>query len=177
MQGGPEVGATAWSREDRECMALALQAARRAAGLGEIPVGAVLVLDGHVLAVMHNLRETAGDPTAHAEMLAVRAGGRSRLDGATLYATLEPCPMCAGALWLARVARLVYAAADPRAGAAGSVYNVVADARLNHRLAVDAGLMAGESADLLRAFFRDLRSGPKSGAGCGGAATEGCPSG
>ena len=185
-----------WSGEDRAFMQLALEQAGAAARLGEVPVGAVLVRAGRVVASAHNLRETLGDPTAHAELLAIRhaaaASGGWRLDDASMYVTLEPCPMCAGGLWLARVARLVYAAADPKAGAAGTLYNVVADPRLNHRLRVDSGLLAAESQTLLRAFFAGLRSERRGDAGAvrahGGAAAvrmsdpeggdlEGCPSG
>jgi tRNA(adenine34) deaminase len=176
------VEAGAWSDADRQWMRLALDAARRASALGEVPVGAVLVQGTAPCAVAHNLRETAADPTAHAEMLAIRRAasdrGGWRLDGLTMYVTLEPCPMCAGALWLARVERLVFAAADERAGAAGTLYNVVADPRLNHRLRVETGLFADESRDLLQGFFRRLRAAGREGlVEEGGGATEGCPSG
>lgn len=169
-----------WSAWDRGCMALAIAAAREAAAEGEVPVGAVLARDGRVIAIAHNRRESLGDPTAHAEVLAVREAARVvggwRLDGVTIYVTLEPCPMCAGALWLARVERLVFAAPDARAGAAGSVYNVASDARLNHRLRVEAGLEEEAARALLRAFFRDLRSRPRAG-WAGERRSEGCPSG
>lgn len=166
----------AWSEADQRWMGLALAEARAAAAIGEVPVGAVLVSAGALVARAHNQRESLADPTAHAEMLAVRqaaAAGRGwRLAGSTLYVTLEPCPMCAGALWLARVTRLVYAAGDPKAGAAGSLYNIADDARLNHRLRVEHGLMAEEARSLLVGFFRALR------ARRGGApSAEGCPSG
>jgi tRNA(adenine34) deaminase len=175
-----------WSMQDEAWMRLALQEAARAAAAGEVPVGAVLVRGDEVLAAAHNLREALRDPTAHAEMLAIRRAaellGDWRLEGTTMYVTLEPCPMCAGALWLARVGRLVYGAADERAGAAGTLYNVVADPRLNHRLRVDAGLLADEARALLQHFFRKLREERRAGADRGeapggGRRAEGCPSG
>lgn len=173
-----------WTERDLSMMRLALDEAARAAELGEVPVGAVLTRGDTVLARAHNLRETAGDPTAHAELLAIRQAAAAtagwRLDGTTMYVTLEPCPMCAGALWLARVERLVYATTDDKAGAAGTLYNVVADPRLNHRLRVDVGLMAEESRVLLRRFFQRLREQRRrsgSGEGSGGSESEGCPSG
>ena len=166
----------AWSEADQRWMGLALAEARAAAAIGEVPVGAVLVSAGALVARAHNRRELLGDPTAHAEMLAVRqaaaAGGGWRLAQSTLYVTLEPCPMCAGALWLARVTRLVYAVGDPKAGAAGSLYNIVDDARLNHRVRVEHGLMAEEARSLLLGFFRALR-----GRRVGAPSAEGCPSG
>ena len=178
--GRQQTALAQWSAWDHGCMQLALAAARDAAAEGEVPVGAVLARDGRVVAVAHNRRETLGDPTAHAEVLAIREAARAgsgwRLDGATLYVTLEPCPMCAGALWLARVERLVFGAADERAGAAGSVYNVAADARLNHRVRIEAGLEEDAARALLRGFFRDLRCRPRAGAP-GERRTEGCPSG
>ncbi len=143
-------------------MALALEEARQALGSGDVPVGAV-VLDetGRVLGRGHNEREMGGDPTAHAEILALREAaairGSWRLDGATLVVTLEPCTMCAGALVLARVDRLVYGADDPKAGAVGSLWDVVRDRRLNHRPEVERGVLAAESADLLTRFFADRR--------------------
>ena len=143
-------------------MALALEEARRALVSGDVPVGAV-VLDetGRVLGRGHNEREASGDPTAHAEVLALREAaatrGSWRLDGATLVVTLEPCTMCAGALVLARVDRLVYGADDPKAGAVGSLWDVVRDRRLNHRPEVERGVLAAESADLLTRFFADRR--------------------
>ena len=157
-------------------MRRALAEARAAGRLGEVPVGAVVVRGDRAIGAAHNLRESRGDPTAHAELLAVRAAaaavGGWRLDGCTVYATLEPCIMCAGALWLARVTRLVFAAHDGKAGAAGSLYNVPADARLNHRLHVEHGLMEDQSEALLRGFFRDLRRRRRGSDG-----VEGCPSG
>jgi len=139
----------------------ALTEARRAAELGEVPVGAVVVKDGEIVGRAHNRREVDGDPLAHAEMLALRqastAIGGWRLDGATLYVTLEPCAMCAGALVLSRVDRLVFGARDPKAGFCGSLGNLVADARLNHRPQVSEGVGGEEAARLLRTFFARLR--------------------
>jgi len=142
-------------------MGLALAAAAEAGAAGEVPVGAVVLRDGAVVARRGNEREGRGDPTAHAELLALRdaaqAAGTWRLDGATVVATLEPCPMCAGALVAARVARVVFGAADPRAGACGSLYNLCADPRLNHEVEVTGGVRAAEAAALLAAFFAARR--------------------
>lgn len=143
-------------------MSVALSEARAAATLGEVPVGAVVVsAAGEELARAHNRRESDGDPLAHAELLAIRAAARAvggwRLPGSTLYVTLEPCAMCAGALVLARVARLVYGAADPKSGFCGSLGDLVRDPRLNHRLEVVAGVAGAPSAELLRGFFAALR--------------------
>jgi tRNA(adenine34) deaminase len=148
---------------DHDAMGLALDQARLAAGHGDVPVGAVAVVAGRVVAADHNRREEWGDPTAHAEVLVLRAaaagGGRGwRLGDVTLVVTLEPCPMCAGALVAARVGRLVFGAADPRAGACGSLYNLCADPRLNHDVAVTAGVRAGESVELLAGFFAGRRA-------------------
>ena len=145
-------------------MRQALDVGASAASSGDVPVGAVLVdPDGTVVARAANERERAGDPTAHAELLALRAGAARvpgwRLDGHTLVVTLEPCTMCAGALVLARVARLVYGAADPKAGAVGSLWDVVRDRRLNWRPEVVGGVLADECAALLRDFFAGHRSG------------------
>ncbi|QIA28122.1 nucleoside deaminase [Thermaerobacter sp. PB12/4term] len=142
-------------------MAEALAEARRALALGEVPVGAVAVYQDAIIARGHNLRERLGDPTAHAEILVLRKAaarlGGWRLEGVTLYVTLEPCPMCAGAIVLARVPRLVYGAPDPKAGAAGSLMNLVQHDRLNHRVELRSGVLAEASAALLRGFFRGLR--------------------
>ena len=142
---------------DDELMGLAIAEARRATEHGDVPVGAVIVRDGTLLASRHNERELAGDPTAHAEVLAIRdaaeALGSWRLDGCTLVVTLEPCVMCGGALVNARLDRLVYGAADMAAGACLSLYNVCDDPRLNHRLDVEAGVQADECAALLTDFF------------------------
>ena len=138
-------------------MELALAEARRAAEQGEVPIGAVVAIEGEVVAARHNERESTNDPTAHAEMLALRdaaaALGSSRLDGAVLVTTLEPCPMCAGAAVMARVAKVVFAAEDPKAGACGTLYNLGADPRLNHNFEVVAGIRREESAALLKGFF------------------------
>ncbi|MDQ2754671.1 MAG: tRNA adenosine(34) deaminase TadA [Actinomycetota bacterium] len=147
--------------DDDEAIKLALDQARLAAKRGEVPVGAVVVHEGQVIAVAGNEREVTGDPTAHAEILALRrsaeALGTWRLTGATLYVTLEPCPMCAGALIAARISRLVFGAADPKAGACGSLYNLCVDPRLNHELPVTAGVGAAAAAEMLRAWFVDRR--------------------
>ena len=142
-------------------MELALAAARRAVERGEVPIGAVVAIDGAVLAARHNERESTNDPTAHAEILALRdaaaARGSSRLDGAVLVTTLEPCPMCAGAAVMARVARVVFAAEDPKAGACGTLYNLGADPRLNHNFEVVGGVGRDEAAALLKDFFAARR--------------------
>lgn len=142
-------------------MEAAIARAREAAIAGEVPIGAVIARGREILAVAGNARETERDPTAHAEVVAIREAacrlGGWRLAETTLYVTLEPCAMCAGAIVLARVPRVVYAAPDPKAGAAGSVLDVLGEARLNHRPAVEAGLMEQEAAELLRGFFRERR--------------------
>lgn len=147
---------------DDDAMLLALEEAAAAAEAGDVPVGAVVLLGGAVVARRRNERELLGDPTAHAEVLALRDAARHaggwRLTGATVVVTLEPCPMCAGALVAARVDRLVYGAADLRAGACGSLYNLVADPRLNHEVEITAGLRAPESAELLERFFSERRA-------------------
>ena len=148
---------------DQAYMRRAIQLARQAEATGEVPVGALIVRHGEVIAEGFNRPISTHDPTAHAEMIALRAAAaRSdsyRLPGTTLYVTLEPCAMCAGAMVHARVERLVYAAVDPRAGAAGSVFNVVQNPALNHRLDVDAGVLGDECGALLRNFFvaREIR--------------------
>jgi len=147
---------------DRKWMAAALDEARAAPDHGDVPAGCVVVREGRIVARAHNRREADADPTAHAELLAVRAAAQAlgtwRLTGCTVYATLEPCPMCAGALVLARVDRLVYGCADPKAGACGSLYDLVRDDRLNHRVAVTAGILADDCGTLLRTFFQARRS-------------------
>jgi tRNA(adenine34) deaminase len=146
-----------------EPMRLAFEEARTALTTGDVPIGAVVVgPDGDVIGRGRNAREAAADPTAHAEILALRAAagavGSWRLDGCTLVVTLEPCAMCAGASVLARVARVVFAASDPKAGAVGSLWDLVRDRRLNHRPEVVSGVLADESATLLREFFDAHRS-------------------
>ena len=146
---------------DDAAMALALAEAAEAPGHGDVPVGAVVILDGRVVARRHNERELNGDPTAHAELLALRDAAADqhdwRLVNATLVVTLEPCPMCAGAAVAARVKRLVFGAPDPKAGACGSLYNLCTDPRLNHEVAVTANVRAEESAALLTGFFAERR--------------------
>ena len=142
-------------------MARALEMARLAALHGEVPVGAVLVRDGRIVAEGHNRTRTDADPTAHAEVVVLRKAsalqGDFRLEETTLYVTLEPCAMCAGAIVLGRVPRVVYGAPDPKAGMVGSLGNLLQDPRLNHRAALTPGVLAGPSGDLLRAFFRARR--------------------
>jgi tRNA(adenine34) deaminase len=146
---------------DEIFMAEALACARLAASEGEVPVGAVVVFDGRVVGRGRNGRERLHDPTAHAEVLALqdaaRSLGRWRLTGATVYATLEPCPMCAGALVNARVDRLVYGVPDPKAGAVDTLFDLVRSPRLNHRAEVTSGVLAGECGELLKEFFRGRR--------------------
>ena len=146
---------------DDDLMGLALDEARAASAHDDVPVGAVVVHDDVVIAARHNERELHHDPVAHAEILAVRDAAdrleRWRLDDCTLYVTLEPCPMCAGALVNARLGRLVYGADDPKAGAVSSRFELLDGERLNHRVEVTAGVRAGESAMLLREFFRARR--------------------
>ena len=147
--------------DDEMFMRRALLEAKKAYLKGEVPVGAIIVADGQVVARAHNRKEELQDPTAHAEMLAIREAasrlGSWRLLGTTMYVTLEPCAMCAGALVLARVERLVYGTPDPKAGAAGSVTNLVQHDTLNHRLEVTSGVLQEECAALLQQFFADLR--------------------
>ena len=147
--------------DDATAMHLALDEARAAQEHGDVPIGAVVVVDGAVVAARGNERERTGDPTAHAELLALRDAAAQRegwrLDDATLYVTLEPCTMCAGALVNARIGRLVYGAANLDAGATGSLYNVAADPRLNHEFPVTAGVEAEACAALLTGFFAERR--------------------
>jgi tRNA(adenine34) deaminase len=143
----------------------ALLEAMAAASLGEVPIGAVVVRAGEVVGRGHNLRESSNDPTAHAEMIAIRQAAATldswRLLDCTLYVTLEPCVMCMGAIILARIPRLVYACRDPRAGAVGSIYDFSRDDRFNHRVEVDEGVLGGECSALLSGFFQDLRASRK----------------
>ncbi|MBF1171874.1 MAG: nucleoside deaminase [[Eubacterium] sulci] len=140
----------------------AIKEAQKAAEMGEIPVGAVIVKDGEIISRGHNLTETTNDPTAHAEIIAIREAskvlGGWRLIGCDMYVTMEPCSMCAGALVWSRIEHLYIGADDPKTGACGSVFNIVQDDRLNHQIAVDRGIMAEESSQLVREFFRNLRN-------------------
>ena len=149
---------------DETYMAMALEEARLASAIGEVPIGAVVVCDGAIVARGHNRREIDTDPAGHAEFLAIRAAatslGRWRLSDCTVYVTLEPCPMCAGLMHQARIARCVYGAPDPKAGALGTLYDLHDDVRLNHRFDVTQGILAEESAALLREFFGTLRRRP-----------------
>lgn len=142
-------------------MRVALEEARTAFRQGEVPVGAVIVKEGRIISKAHNLIETLSDATAHAEILAIRKAGQKmkgwRLEGCTLAVTLEPCPMCAGAIVEARIKKLVIGAFDFKAGAAGSVYNIVQDRRFNHRVEVLYGVLQDECSELLKEFFRDKR--------------------
>ena len=142
-------------------MRLALREAARAPEHGDVPIGAVVVREGEVIGAGHNEREIRSDPTAHAEMIALRDAARSlgswRVLDAVMYVTLEPCAMCAGAIVLARIPRMVFGTTDPKAGAAGSVFDILAEPRLNHRPQVESGLLADECGDLLRAFFASRR--------------------
>jgi tRNA(adenine34) deaminase len=146
---------------DYRFMQQALTLARAAPLVGEVPIAALLVHDGLVIAEAHNRREGQQDPTAHAELMVIQEGARRtkrwRLTGATLYVTLEPCAMCIGAIVLARIPRLVFGAADPKAGACGSIMNIPLEPRLNHRVEILAGLCAEDSQQLLQEFFRQLR--------------------
>jgi tRNA(adenine34) deaminase len=147
--------------DDRRWMSRALELARAAAVAQEVPVGAVIVREGQVVGEGHNRTKTDADPTTHAEVVAIRAAAASmgdwRLLDTTLYVTLEPCAMCAGAIVLARIPRVVFAAHDPKAGMVGSLGDLLQDPRLNHRCDVSNGLMAEESSDLLKSFFRERR--------------------
>lgn len=149
--------------DDQAFMRQALAEARLALACGEVPVGAVAVCCGHVIARGHNRKETDKDPTAHAEMIALRAAAQAlggwRLVGVTLYCTLEPCAMCAGAMVQVRLPRLVYAVDDHKAGAAGSVYDLLSDPQANHQVLVRRGVLEAEAQDLLAAFFQGLRDG------------------
>jgi tRNA(adenine34) deaminase len=146
---------------DSHYMALALDEARKALPAGDVPIGAVAVSNGAVIGRGYNQRERDGDPTAHAEMIAIREAaqvvGEWRLENVTLYSTLEPCCMCAGAIVLARIPRVVYAAIDPKAGCAGSIVDVLRHPKLNHQVDVFVGVRAEEAAALLRDFFQNLR--------------------
>jgi tRNA(adenine34) deaminase len=146
---------------DLEAMYAALDEARAAGAAGEVPIGAVAVHNGEIIARGQNSVIRAGDPTAHAEIVVLREAaavlGNYRLNGVTLFVTLEPCAMCAGAMIHARIERLVYAAADPKAGAGGSVIEVLNHPKLNHQMKIEQGILGEESAELLRGFFRERR--------------------
>jgi len=146
---------------DERYMRMAIDAAMIAEENGDVPIGAVIVHEGCVIGRAYNQREQLKDPTAHAEIIALTQAAAAlemwRLHGCTIYVTLEPCPMCAGALVMARLDRLVYGCTDPKAGACGSLYDICRDGRLNHRLAVTAGVLAADCAGLLQAFFRRRR--------------------
>jgi tRNA(adenine34) deaminase len=148
--------------DDDYFMGLALTEARQAYAQGEVPIGAVLVMDGAVIAAAHNRRETWRDATAHAELIAIQQAcrilGRWRLTGAALYVTIEPCPMCAGAIVLSRIDRLVYGSPDYKAGAIESLFNIVQHDALNHRVDVLAGVRSDECAAIMKEFFRERRS-------------------
>lgn len=149
------------AREDRRWMEEALALAGMAEEAGDVPVGALVVREGRALGRGFNRREAACDPTAHAEVLALREAAETdgiwRLDGATLYVTLEPCPMCAGAAINARISRIVFGASDPKGGACGSLFDIPSDPRVNHRALITSGVMAEESGAMLRAFFEERR--------------------
>ena len=157
-------GVTSGHKEgtDEYFMDLALNEARLALDEKEVPIGAIVVKDGKLIASAHNMRESANDPTAHAELLALKKAseilGSWRLHGCTLYVTLEPCPMCAGALVNARMNRVVYASSDPKAGALGTLYNLGSDPRLNHELEIRSAVLEEYSSNLISEFFRGLRN-------------------
>jgi tRNA(adenine34) deaminase len=187
----PLPDADARARRDERLMRLAMGQADRAAELGEVPIGAVVICDGEVVAAAHNRRELDRDPSAHAEFLAMleaaRALGRWRLTGCTVYVTCEPCLMCAGLMVNARIDRCVYGAPDPKGGALGTLYDVSHDARLNHEFEVTPGVLGQECADQLRTFFSALRArrrrertaagSPRGGATPASPATSDAPAG
>jgi tRNA(adenine34) deaminase len=146
-------------------MGIALREAAKAAGRGEVPIGAVIVRDGKIIGRGHNLRESKADPTAHAELIAIRKAaaksGGWRLTGSSLYVTLEPCIMCMGAILLSRIQRVVFGCYDPKGGAAGSLYDLSDDRRLNHRVELVPGVLEEECGSILSGFFRDLREKKK----------------
>lgn len=148
-------------QDDHYWMERALALARKAESIGEVPIGAILVKDGKIVGRGFNRRESLNDPTAHAETIAIRQASRKidawRLTDTTLYVTLEPCPMCMGAIILARIERVVFGCFDPKGGAAGSLYNLAGDPRFNHRVELTTGIMEKECSQILSAFFRKLR--------------------
>ncbi len=147
--------------DDEQFMKIAIEEAKKVAFLGEVPVGAVIVSEGKIIAKAHNQRENLADPTAHAEILAIQqAAGvlkRWRLVGCEIYVTKEPCPMCAGAIYQARLERLVYGAADDKAGAAGTLFNILQDKRLNHQVEIVSGVCERQCQEILQKFFQKLR--------------------
>ncbi|MCE5091185.1 nucleoside deaminase [Staphylococcus devriesei] len=147
---------------DEYYMKLAIAEAKKAQRLGEVPIGAIIVKNDEVIARAHNLRETAQQPTAHAEHIAIERAAKEvgswRLEGCTLYVTLEPCVMCSGAIVMSRIPRVVFGAMDPKGGCSGSLMNLVEEPRFNHRATVVSGILEKECGDLLRQFFRDLRA-------------------
>ena len=151
--------------DDNYYMGLALDEARKAYEIGEIPIGAVLIVDGQIVSSGHNMREIWHDATAHAEMIVIREAcqklGRWRLTGVTLYVTIEPCPMCAGALVMSRIDRLVYGSADYKAGAIESIFNIAQNDALNHSMIVTSGVRSNECAEIMRDFFRSRRKSKK----------------
>ncbi len=153
------------NKEDERYMKLAVEQAGVAEENGDVPIGAVIVREGQIIGRAYNQREQLQDPTAHAEIIALTQAAAAlenwHLDGCTMYVTLEPCPMCAGALVLARMKRLVYGCSDPKAGACGSLYNIVQDERLNHRVEVTSGVLEAECSELLQKFFAERRSEQK----------------
>ena len=161
MTGAPTSPPRQPDGDDSRFMELALQQARLAPLVGEVPIGAVLVSDNHIIAAAHNYREISQDPTAHAEIIIIRKAAEQlktwRLTNTTLYVTLEPCPMCAGAIVQARIARIVFGAWDPKAGACGSILDIPSERRFNHRVQVTGGLREEESRGLLQEFFRTKR--------------------
>ena len=155
------------NRTDEYFMGQALVEARKAFEEDEVPVGAIIVHEDKVIAKAHNQNETLKDPTAHAEMIAMTQAAayleRRRLSGCTMYCTIEPCPMCAGALVLARIDRLVYGALDDKSGACGSLYDIVQDKRLNHRVSTTKGVLEKQCRDIIQRFFKEKRAGNEKG--------------
>ena len=147
---------------DKQYMELAIKEAKKALGIGEVPIGAIVIYNGEIVGRGYNLKEELQDPTAHAEMIAIREAaqrlGSWRLSDCQLFVTLEPCPMCIGAMLQARIKRLVYGAADEKGGATGSLYNLADDERFNHQIEVKSGVLAEESSQMLKEFFRSLRT-------------------
>ncbi|NVO00267.1 MAG: tRNA adenosine(34) deaminase TadA [Geobacteraceae bacterium] len=152
-------------KDDYYWMKRTLTLAKKAESIGEVPIGAILVKDGEIIGRGFNRRESLNDPTAHAETIAIRQASRKldawRLTGTILYVTLEPCPMCMGAIILARIDRVVFGCFDPKGGAAGSLYNLADDSRFNHRVKLTTGIMKKECSEILSAFFRNLRQKKK----------------